>query len=70
MKAYDLLKNNFQFNETGIESEFKEYIDYVFKSKNTLFFVFKKGFSKTKNPKLHIKESFKESGCKIKFLKQ
>lgn len=72
MKSFELIKTNFEFRNDDVSSEFNEYIDYVFEYKEKLFFVFKKGF-KNKNPKKHIKEYYKQRGCKksdIKFLKK
>ena len=72
-KFKKLSKTDFEFYENDVSSEFKETIDHVFVSKNTLFFVFKKDITtKTiKNVKSHVRNYYKSKGwLKIKFLKQ
>jgi hypothetical protein len=70
MKSFELRKSDFEFNHLDESSEFREYIDFVFESKNTIFFVFEKGFTNT-NPEVHIKEYYKSrSSKKVKFLRQ
>lgn len=71
MKAFELTKTDYEFNHLDESSEFKEYIDYVFESRNTIYLVFKKGHKVFKNPKGHIKRYYKNRGwLKVKFFKQ
>lgn len=71
MKAFELAKTDYKFNHLDESSEFKEYIDYVFMGKNTIYLVFKKDHKGFKNPKSHITKYYKKLGwVKVKFLKQ
>lgn len=71
MKAFELIKTDYQFNHLDESSEFKEYIDYVFEGKNTIYLVFKKGYKGFRNPKNHMRKYYKNKGwTKVKFLKQ
>jgi hypothetical protein len=71
MKAYDLVKSEFQFNHLDVSYEFAEYIDYVFIRNRAIFFVFKEGETDTKNPESFIKAYYKDYEFKkIIFLKQ
>lgn len=71
MKAFELTKTDYQFNHLDESSEFKEYIDYVFEGKNTIYLVFKKGWKEFKNPKSHMAKYYKNKGwVKVKFLKK
>lgn len=70
MKSYQLSKSDFEFSIFDVSTEFKEYIDYVFISEKNIFFVFKKGYKRTKYSKKFILEYYKHWGFKeIKFLK-
>lgn len=71
MKAFELKKTDYEFNHLDESSEFNEYIDYVFESKNTIYLVFKKDHKGFKKPKSHIKKYYKNKGWqKVKFFKQ
>jgi hypothetical protein len=71
MNAFELIKTHYEFNHLDESSEFKEYIDYVFEGKNTIYLVFKKGNKGFKNPKSHITKYYKSRGwMKVKFFKQ
>lgn len=70
MKAFELTKTDYEFNYLDESSEFKEYIEYVFEGKNTIYLVFKKGFT-NKNTISHVKEYYMSKGwIKVKFFKQ
>lgn len=71
MKAFELTKTDYEFNHLDESSEFKEYIDYVFEGKNTIYLVFKKEHKGFKNPKSHIVSYYMKRGwLKVKFFKQ
>jgi hypothetical protein len=70
MKAFELTKTNYEFDTHNESGEFKEYIEYVFEGKNTIYLVFKKGFT-NENPIKHIKKYYMSRGwIKVKFFKQ
>lgn len=71
MKAFELIKTDYEFNHLDESTEFKEYIDYVFEGKNTIYLVFDKEHNKenSKTQRSHIKTYYKKKGwLKVKFL--